>query len=145
MALTNVQITKAKPAEKPYKLPDSGGLYLQITPAGSKCWRLKYRFLNKEKLLSIGQYPHVSLIEAREARDKAKKLLTAGEDPAHVKQSKKHAAMLEAANTFESVAREWHDKTKVKLVPKTAARRLSLLERAIFPSIGKLSVGTRVS
>lgn len=55
MALTNVQITKAKPAEKAYKLADSGGLYLQITPAASKCWRMKYRYLGKEKLLSIGQ------------------------------------------------------------------------------------------
>lgn len=141
MALTNLQINKAKPAQKAYKLVDSGGLYLLVTPAGSKCWRFKYRYLGKEKLLSIGQYPHVSLTDAREARDKAKKLLAAGEDPAHIKQSQKHVAMQEAANTFESVAREWHDKTKVKLVPKTAARRLSLLERAIFPSIGKLSIG----
>lgn len=61
MALTNLQINKAKPAQKAYKLVDSGGLYLLVTPAGSKCWRFKYRYFGKEKLLSIGQYPHVSL------------------------------------------------------------------------------------
>lgn len=87
MALTNLQINKAKPAEKAQKLFDSSGLYLLVTPAGSKCLRFKYRYLGKEKLLSIGQYPHVSLIEAR---DKAKKLFVAGEGPAHIKQSQKY-------------------------------------------------------
>ena len=75
MALTNIAINKAKPTDKAYRLADSSGLYLQVTPAGAKCWRMKYRFLGKEKVLAIGQYPHVSLLDAREARDKAKKLL----------------------------------------------------------------------
>ena len=66
MALTHVQITKAKPRDKPYKLFDGGGLYLLVNPTGSKCWRLKYRFNNKEYLLSFGQYPDVTLAEARE-------------------------------------------------------------------------------
>ncbi len=82
MALTNLQINKAKPTDKAYRLADSGGLYLQITTAGAKCWRMKYRFLGKEKVLAIGQYPHVSLLDAREARDKAKKLLANGQAPA---------------------------------------------------------------
>jgi integrase len=140
MALTNIAINKAKPAEKAYRLSDSGGLYLQITPAGAKCWRMKYRFLGKEKVLAIGQYPHISLLDAREARDKAKKLLANGQDPGYVKQTNKHTAKLEAANTFEVIAREWHEKHKIKWVAKNAARNLSLLENHIFPSIGRLSI-----
>jgi hypothetical protein len=107
MALTNIAINKAKPAEKAYRLSDSGGLYLQITPAGAKRWRIKYRFLGKEKVLAIEQYPHISLLDAREVRDKAKKLLANGQDPGYVKQTNKHTAKLEAANTFEVIAREW--------------------------------------
>ena len=140
MALTNIAINKAKPTDKAYRLADSGGLYLQVTPAGAKCWRMKYRFLGKEKVLAIGQYPHVSLLDAREARDKAKKLLANGQDPGLVKQTNKQSAKLEAANTFELIAREWHEKHKVKWVAKNAARNLSLLENHIFPSIGRLSI-----
>ena len=72
MALTNIQIINAKPRDKAYKLSDGGGLYLQVNPTGSKCWRLKYRFRNKERTLSFGQYPEVSITDAREARGVAK-------------------------------------------------------------------------
>ena len=140
MALTNIEITKAKPLDKAYKLSDSGGLYLQINTTGAKCWRLKYRFLGKEKVLSLGQYPQVSLLEAREYRDEAKKLLAKGLDPNDVKQTNKYEALKEAANTFEVVAREWHEKHKVKWVAKNAARNLSMLERHVFPFIGKISI-----
>lgn len=142
MALTNIEITKAKSQDKPYKLSDSGGLYLLINTTGSKSWRLKYRFLSKEKVLSIGQYPHVSLLEAREARDAAKKLLAKNLDPNEVKQQKVYEAKKEAANTFESVAREWHEKQKVKWVPKNAARNLSMLEHHIFPFIGNTAIAS---
>jgi len=140
MALTNIEITKAKPLDKAYKLSDSGGLYLLVNPNGSKLWRLKYRFLGKEKVLSLGQYPHVSLLEAREARDAAKKLLAKREDPNVFKKEQLEDAKKAAANTFEVVAREWHNKFKVKWVTKNAARNLSLLENHIFPFIGKLAI-----
>lgn len=140
MALTNIEIIKAKPLDKAYKLADSAGLYVLVNTTGSKSWRLKYRFLGKEKVLSLGQYPHVSLLEAREARDAAKKLLAKGQDPNDVKQKQVYDAKREAANTFESVGLEWHEKHKVKWVEKNAARNLSMLKRHIFPFIGKLPI-----
>ena len=140
MALTHIQITKAKPRDKSYKLFDSGGLYLLVNPTGSKCWRLKYRFNNKEYLLSFGQYPDVTLAEAREARDKAKKFLAQGLDPSEIKKTKLRQDKEEAANTFESVALEWHEKHKVKWVKKTADRTMSMLKRHIFPFIGSTAM-----
>ena len=81
MALSEFAVRKAKPREKPYKLADGGGLHLFVQSGGSKLWRLKYRFLGKEKLLSFGPYPLVSLAEARTKREEAKKLLVGGIDP----------------------------------------------------------------
>lgn len=107
MPLTDVQIRQAKPRERPYKLSDSGGLYVQIAPAGGKLWRLKYRFLTKEKVLSLGPYPIVSLADAREGRDKAKKLLIAGIDPSEAKRQGKEEALEAAAQTFGSIAEEF--------------------------------------
>ena len=142
MSLTNIAITKAKQADKPYKLSDGGGLYLQINTTGTKCWRFKYRFAGKEKVLSLGVYPHLSLLEARERRDLAKKNLANEIDPSALKQTKKYEAEQAATNTFEAVAREWHDKNKIKWVAKNAARNLSILERHLFPFIGKTSISS---
>ena len=103
----NDQICKnAKPKEKPYKISDGGGLYLEITPKGSKLWRLKYRFLNKQKKLSIGIYPTITLAEARNQREEAKRLLANGLDPSSVKKEIKQERLTEATNTFEVIARE---------------------------------------
>jgi hypothetical protein len=140
MSLTNIAITKSKQADKPYKLSDGGGLYLQINTSGTKCWRFKYRFAGKEKVLSLGVYPHLSLLEARGRRDLAKKNLANEIDPGALKQTKKYEAEQAATNTFEAVAREWHDKNKIKWVAKNAARNLSILERHIFPFVGKISI-----
>ncbi|CBJ50882.1 Putative integrase prophage protein (fragment) [Ralstonia solanacearum PSI07] len=81
MALTDTAIRNAKPGDKPIKLFDGGGLFLHITPAGQRYWRLKYRFAGKEKLLALGVYPRVGLKEARDRRDEAKRLLDDGVDP----------------------------------------------------------------
>lgn len=85
MDLSDFALRKAKPGEKPYKLSDSGGLYALVTPSGSKLWRLKYRFGGKEKVLSFGAYPIVSLATARRKRDEAKQLLAEQTDPASKK------------------------------------------------------------
>ena len=87
MKLTDTALRKAKPTEKTQKLFDGGGLFLEITPAGGKRWRQKYRFGGKEKLLAHGVYPDVSLAEARERRDQARKLLANGVDPGEHKKS----------------------------------------------------------
>ena len=76
MALTNIKCKSAKPKDKPYKMFDGGGLYLLVNPTGSKLWRMKYRYLGKEKLLSFGSYPIVTLADARDEKNEAKKLLS---------------------------------------------------------------------
>ena len=81
MKLTDKAIKNAKPQEKPYKLFDGGGLYLEVTTGGSKLWRLKYHYIGKEKRISLGHYPLVTLLEARDKRDEAKKLLLKDIDP----------------------------------------------------------------
>lgn len=107
MALTDTAVRTAKPKDKPYKLSDERGLFLLATPSGGKLWRLKYRIDGKEKLLALGPYPEVSLAQARERREEARKLLAAGIDPSAHKQAAKAANVAEAVNTFEVVGREW--------------------------------------
>lgn len=92
MALTDIKVKTAKPKDKPYKLADGGGMYLLINTNGSKYWRMKYRFAGKEKMLSIGVYPDVTLADAREKRSEARKLLAAGGDPGGKKGRKNRAA-----------------------------------------------------
>ena len=138
--LTVVACEKARAKDRDYKLADAGGLYLFVTKSGHRSWRFKYRFLGKEKTLSIGVYPYLSLADARENRDLAKKSLAKNIDPGEQKQIQKIDAKKEAANTFEVVAREWHEKNKVKWVEKNAKRNLSMLEHHVFPFIGRLSI-----
>lgn len=88
MGLTNTAIRNAKPGEKPRKLFDGGGLFLLITPKGQLWWRLKYRYQGKEKLLSLGTYPHVTLAQARQRRDDAKRLLADDVDPSDQRKAK---------------------------------------------------------
>ncbi len=106
MALTDVKVKTAKP--KPYKLADGNGMYLLVNANGSKYWRMKYRFAGKEKVLSIGVYPDISLADAREKRSEARKILAAGNDPSEVKKEEKLALQISQKNTFEAIAREWH-------------------------------------
>lgn len=114
MLLTNFEIKNAKPAEKPYKLSDGGGLYLLVQPNGSKLWRMKYRFLKKERLLSFGTYPLFTLGEARTKRDEAKKLLAAGTDPNVKKKLDRLAAENAARCTFGVVAAEFLEQHEAK-------------------------------
>jgi integrase len=107
MPLTDISVRTSKPKERPYKLSDGQGLHLLINPNGSRLWRLKYRVAGKEKLLSIGAYPAVSIKMAREARDKAKTLLATGEDPSDVKRASKRAAQETALHAFRVIADEY--------------------------------------
>lgn len=136
MALTDTKIKAAKPKDKAYKLGDDGGLYLFVTPAGGKLWRLKYRFNSKEKVLSFGAYPEISLLEAREKRDHARKLLANDQDPNEIRKTDKAINKLNAGNSFEVVAREWwqsHMKNKAKSHKDKVIRRFELY---LFPWIG---------
>jgi len=110
MPLTDTTIRNTKPAERPIKLFDGGGLFLLVTPAGQRYWRLKYRAAGKEKLLALGVYPEVTLAAARRKRDEARERLAAGIDPSEAKKAEKRTVRLNAENSFEAVAREWHAK-----------------------------------
>lgn len=140
MPLNDINCKNAKPKEKPYKKADSNGLFLNIMPNGSKYWRYKYRFMNKEKLLSLGTYPEVSLAEAREKRDQMRKLLADGVDPSQDRKNKRFELRLNNDNTFESVARRWHEHKKDSLSPSYAKSVLRRLEADIFPAIGYLPI-----
>ena len=140
MKLTDQACKSAKPEEKTYKMADGGGLYLEVTPKGSKLWRLKYRFLQKQKKLSIGIYPIITLAEARNQRDEAKRLLANNLDPAAVKQEIKQEMYSEAANTFEMIAREWFNMKKVEWSGTNTVQTLNRLEKDVFPIIGKYPI-----
>lgn len=134
--LNDTAIRKAKPGPKPRKLSDERGLFLLVTPSGSKLWRLKYRISGKEKLLALGAYPEVSLSEARERREEARKLLARDVDPGALKKSQKQATRAAAANTFEAVAREWYVKHEPGWAEGHSSKVLRRLERDVFPYLG---------
>ena len=136
MTLSDVTIRKAKPADKTQRLFDGSGLYLELSPAGGKWWRLKYRFGGKEKRLSLGTYPDTSLADARDKRDAARRLLAAGVDPGEQRKAVKAAGEEHAANSFEVIAREWHAKQSATWVELHASRIMLRLENDVFPWLG---------
>jgi len=133
--LTDTAIRNAKPAAKPYRISDGGGMYLEISPTGGKLWRLKYRFGGKEKRLALGVYPDVSLARARERRHEARKLLAEGVDPGQERKAAKAAAGAQG-DTFELLAREWHQLFLSSWSLDHAAKILTSLEKNAFPWIG---------
>jgi integrase len=132
MPLTDTAIRNAKPKDKPYKLADEKGLFLLVNPNGSRWWRLKFRIGGKEKLLSLGVYPAVSLKEARDKRDEARKLIAQGIDPC----AQRKATRAAEAETFEAIAREWLAKFGPSWTPEHAERITRRFERNVFPWIG---------
>jgi integrase len=140
MKLTDIACKSAKAKDKAYKLSDGGGLYLEITATGSKLWRMKYRVHGIEKRLSLGVYPTVTLAEARDGRENAKKLLNQGIDPSAQKKEKKKESARNALNTFKSFAIEWHENMSHKWTKRHADTVLHRLEVDIFPEIGSMPI-----
>jgi integrase len=136
MPLTDTYLRAAKGAEKPYKKSDGGGLFILVQPDGKRYWRMAYRYAGKQKTLALGAYPLISLKEAREARDAAKKKLHQGMDPGEVRKAEKAAQKAETENAFETVAREWHAAQLHRWTPEHAGRVIRRLERDIFPRLG---------
>ena len=136
MPLTATAIRHVKPSAKTRKMFDGGGLYLELTPRGGKWWRLKYRFGGKEKRISLGVYPDVSLKEARTRRHQARQLLAREIDPSEHRKAQKAAKEQRSANSFEAVAREWFTKHAPNWATSHANRVLSRLERDVFPWMG---------
>ncbi len=138
--LTDKAIRAAKAGERAYKLADAGGLHLYVTPSGGKLWRYRYEYAGREKLLSIGPYPDVSLAGARQGRDDARALLRRGRDPAAEKRLRK-AAAAESADAFEDIAREWHARAAPGWTVRHAADVLDSLASGVFPALGRVPVG----
>jgi len=136
MALTPVAIRNAKPRSKAYKLADTAGLYLLIKPDGARYWRLKYRFAGKEKLLALGVYPDVTLAEARDDRDAAKRQLRDGVDPVADRKARKLQDKHLHANTFKAVAEEWLAKQRPRWTPGHAERVKRSIEADLYPALG---------
>jgi len=135
--LTDTAIRKAKPAVSPLKLSDGGGMYLLVKPDGGKYWRMNYRFDGKQKTLSFGVYPTVTLADARQRREDARKLLANDSDPGEVRKvmkAERIEAAIAAADTFETMAREWMARQEVAEITR---RKNEWLLGHLFPSIGK--------
>lgn len=137
MPLTDATIRSFKPGDKQIKLYAGRGLLLLVTPSGSRWWRFKYRFARKEKMLSLGTYPDVSLAQARDRCDEARMLLASGVDPAEHRKVHKVAGEERAANSFETVAREWFERNKATWVANHSDKIIRRLELDVFPWIGK--------
>ena len=133
--LTDTKVRTVKLGKKPQKLFDGGGLFLLITPPGGKLWNFKYRFEAKEKKLSLGAYPAVSLAEDRQRREQARSLPAHGVDPSATKKAQKFAEAQEM-ETFEVIAREWHEKFAPSWVASHADKIIRRFELYVFPWIG---------
>lgn len=136
--LTATQVGNAKPKATMYKMFDGGGLFLQVNPSGGKHWKMKYRKNDgKEGLLTFGSYPAVTLEQARKMRDEARTHKATGADPGEVKRKEKAERVSIAKNTFEAVTREWMEVHGTKVKPQTMHIYKVLLEKSVFPLIGK--------
>lgn len=142
MALTDAKIRTLKPKKDPYKVSDEKGLYLLISPNGSKHWKLKYRYNGKEKKLSYGAYPEVTLMEARQKRDESRNLHSQKIDPSLYIKERQLAQKLGEENSFELIALEWHAKNLSKWTPTHADRILTRFKKDIFPWLGKRSISS---
>lgn len=136
MPLSDTSLRNAKPKDKAYSLADEKSLSLLVQPEGGKWWRFRYRFDGKAKMLSLGTYPDVSLKDAREKRDEARKMLAAGIDPGAHRKANKLAKAERASNSFEIICREWLQKWGSSVVPAQQKKATARLEKNVFPWLG---------
>ena len=136
MPLTDLEVRRAAPREKTYRISDGRGMYLEISPSGGKYWRLKYRFNAREKRLALGVYPDVTLAHARRKRDEARAMLADGVDPSQAKKEKKRLSKLSAANTFRVVALEWLERQTPSWSANHRDKIIGRLKKDAFPVLG---------
>ncbi len=140
-ALTDTKIRSAKPTEKPYKLLDGHGLYLDVRPSGAKIWRYRYWITpERDGIFTIGEYPLVSLSEARRSREWAREQVKQGLNPTHAMEAERMRRMGEHANTFELVAREWIEQNKAHWSERYMYQVETFMKRDVFPKIGSLPI-----
>lgn len=140
MPLTVIEVRNAKPDSSGYKMADEKGLYLYVTPKGAKSWRQNYRFGGKQKTLTHGQFPEVSLAEARERRDAARIHLRGNRDPAIEAERERRAAIAATGATFQASALAWHEDERPRWSPRHAMVVMNALTRDVFPDLGKLPI-----
>lgn len=140
MALTDLALRKYKPKEKLYRVADSGGLCIEITPAGGKLWRWRYKYKGKGQMLALGKYPQISLTDARRLRDEAKATKESGKHPTRVKKALQLKNMEDGEHTFEVVAKRWMVMKEIGLNAKYAKQTLTLMDLHVFPMIGDLPI-----
>ncbi|ECG5956545.1 DUF4102 domain-containing protein [Salmonella enterica subsp. enterica serovar Baguida] len=138
MALNDSKIRAAKPLAKSYKLTDAQGLYLTVSTSGAKLWYFRYCFGGKENRLAFGAYPLVTLAEAREKRDAARKLLASGICPSQIR--KADNAAVDESRTFKFIATEWHTSCLKLWSERHADKILTCLKRYVFPDIGAMDI-----
>ena len=140
MALTELAIKHLKSKSKIYRVADTGGLCLEVSPAGGKLWRWRYYYQGKAQMLALGKYPALSLAEARKRRDEARELVDAGKHPTREKKIQKLRKAHEGANTFEKIARRWLEMKEDGLNEKYAKQCLVRMEQHVFTRIGDLPI-----
>lgn len=140
MPLTDVKIRQVKATDKALKLADAAGLYLEVKPNGSKLWRYRYRIGGRENLYAIGDYPSVSLSDARKARDDARELIKQGQHPAHARQNQRSQQIGANALTFKAVAEEWIAKKRSRWAPYYLLQIQRGMKNDIYPRIGRLPI-----
>lgn len=138
--LTDLEVRKAKPRAKAYKLSDGGALWLQVNPSGSKKWRYRYRIGGVENVFALGDYETMSLEQARKARDKARQLVKEGIHPAESQRVSRQTASLERSNTFAALAQEWVDKYRSRWTPGYARQVETVLANDVLPAVGDLPI-----
>ncbi|SIQ38162.1 Integrase [Aquipseudomonas alcaligenes] len=139
MPLTDVQVRQAKPGEKPRKLTDERGLFVEIRPTGAKYWRYRYKIEGKENVFALGEYPEMGLAEARVERDKARALVKQGKHPAHVRRTERAKQAVENRSSFKVVALEWIG-SKTGISDSYRNQLTRAFTKNLFPYIGKMPV-----
>ncbi|GHT99806.1 hypothetical protein FACS1894126_6110 [Alphaproteobacteria bacterium] len=138
--LSDSACKNAKPKDKVYAITDGEGMYLEIHPNGSKYWRMKYRYGDKQKRIALGVYPEVSLKEAREKKSAARKILKSGEDPSIVKKKEKIELKEDIVNTFENIVMEWLKKKKTEVADKQIKKITARFEKNVLPFLGSIPI-----
>jgi len=140
MALTNTEVLRSKPTDKPYKLADGGGLFLLVTPTGGKLWRYKYRFEGKGKLMALGTFPEISLADARERHVVARKALSNGQDPMGERKAEKTAQFVQTEHTFEKIAERWFEHWRCDKSLQHVETTKSRLKKNLYPVLGSRQI-----